>query len=66
MFWCVGVLQASEEFSINLLKNAESDDQKKLALSLQESSERAAGELLNGVGIHQELVVAVAQKALDG
>ena len=34
----------------------------KKAEKLGDAAERASAELLNGVGIHQELVIAVVQK----
>jgi len=62
VFWSISVMQACEEFGSNLLKNAKNEKDKEIVQNLQISADKAAGELLNGVGIHQELVVAVARK----
>ena len=58
------MLQACEEFALNLEQNAVSEQDKATASRLRNGTEHAAAELLNGVGIHQELVVVVARKVL--
>lgn len=61
-FWSIGVLQGCEEFSSNMRSRAKSDEDIEKAKILQDAADRASAELLNGVGIHQELVIAVVQK----
>lgn len=61
-FWSISVLQACEEFSSNMRRRAKSDEDIEKSKTLQDVADRASAELLNGVGIHQELVVAVVQK----
>ncbi|KAL8696263.1 MAG: hypothetical protein Q9201_007747, partial [Fulgogasparrea decipioides] len=65
-FWSISVLQGCEEFSSNMRRKAKSDEDLDKAAKLQDAADRASAELLNGVGIHQELVVAVVQKPLAG
>ncbi|KAL9022346.1 MAG: hypothetical protein Q9185_000461 [Variospora sp. 1 TL-2023] len=60
--WSIGVLQACEEFASNLERKAQSNGDIERAAELRNSAEKAAVEMLNGVGIYSELVVAVAQK----
>ncbi|KAL8989549.1 MAG: hypothetical protein Q9177_001585 [Variospora cf. flavescens] len=60
--WSIGVLQACEEFASNLERKAQSNGDIERAAELRSSAEKAAVEMLNGVGIYSELVVAVAQK----
>ncbi|KAL8651931.1 MAG: hypothetical protein Q9210_002986, partial [Variospora velana] len=60
--WSIGVLQACEEFASNLERKAQSNGDTERAAELRGSAEKAAVEMLNGVGIYSELVVAVAQK----
>lgn len=60
--WSVEVLQACEEFASNLERKAQSNGDIERAAELRSSAEKAAVEMLNGVGIYSELVVAVAQK----
>lgn len=47
-----------------LKRSAESQSESAAGEKLLDATERAAVELLNGVGIHQELVMAVARKPL--
>ena len=61
-FWSVSVLQFCEEFSSNMRRRAQSHEDIAKAEALADDTERASAELLNGVGIHQELVVTVLQK----
>lgn len=63
-FWDITVIQLCEEFSSNLRRQASSEADVDKAVKLQDAAERASVELLNGIGIHQELIVAVAQKPL--
>ena len=63
LLWSIGVLQACEEFASNLERNSHSQEDAERAASLRSAADRAAVEMLNGVGIHSELVEAVAQKA---
>ncbi|KAL8846743.1 MAG: hypothetical protein Q9221_008186 [Calogaya cf. arnoldii] len=60
--WSIGVLQACEEFASNLDRNGQSSENSEQAAKLRSSTDKAAVEMLNGVGIHSELIVAVAQK----
>ncbi|KAL8671558.1 MAG: hypothetical protein Q9168_003943 [Polycauliona sp. 1 TL-2023] len=60
--WSIGVLQACEEFASNLERNGRSPEDAERVAALRSAADKAAGEMLNGVGIHSELVVAVAQK----
>lgn len=60
--WNIGVLQACEEFATNLEGNGQSSEDVERATKLRIAANRAAVEMFNGVGIHSELVVAVAQK----
>ena len=60
-FWSISVLQGCEEFSSNLRRSAKSEEDVEKAAKLLDTADRASTELLNGVGINQELVVAVAQ-----
>ncbi|KAL9013392.1 MAG: hypothetical protein Q9173_001908 [Seirophora scorigena] len=60
--WSIGVLQACEEFASNLERKAQSKADTERAAELRSSAEKAAVEMLTGVAIYSELVVAVAQK----
>ncbi|KAL8800723.1 MAG: hypothetical protein Q9182_004966 [Xanthomendoza sp. 2 TL-2023] len=60
--WSIGVLQACEEFASNLERNGPSGEDVERAAKLRSSADKAAIEMLNGVAIHSELVVTVAQK----
>ncbi|KAL8941880.1 MAG: hypothetical protein Q9216_001990 [Gyalolechia sp. 2 TL-2023] len=60
--WSIGVLQACEEFASNLDRNSRGDEDAERAAGLRNAAESASVEMLNGVGIYSELVVAVAQK----
>lgn len=62
MLWDIGVLQACEEFASNLKRNAKTNEDVERAANLHDSAERASIEMLRGVGIYSELVVAVVQK----
>ncbi|KAL8759410.1 MAG: hypothetical protein Q9199_000779 [Rusavskia elegans] len=62
LLWSIGVLQACEEFASNLERSGQSREDAARAANLRSAADRAAVEMLNGVGIHSELVVAVAQK----
>lgn len=62
-FWSISVLQACEEFSSNMQRRAQSNEDIAKAKALEDITDRASAELLNGVGIHQELVIAVVQKS---
>ena len=61
-FWNISVLQACEEFSSNMRRRVESDEDSEKAKTLQDATDGASAELLNGVGIRHDLVVAVVQK----
>ena len=60
--WSIGVLQACEEFASNLDRSGQTSENSRQAANLRSSADKAAVEMLNGVGIHSELIVAVAQK----
>ncbi|KAL8945212.1 MAG: hypothetical protein Q9211_000262 [Gyalolechia sp. 1 TL-2023] len=62
LLWSIGVLQACEEFASNLERNARHKEDVESAAGLRSAAESASAEMLNGVGIYSELVVAVAQK----
>ena len=57
-FWNVSVFEAFAEMVSNLSRDVEKKDGN--TARLQDVERRAAAELLSGVGIHCELVVAVA------
>lgn len=61
-FWSVSVFETFVEFMSNLSRNAKSGEEIEYVAKLRGVEKRAATELLNGVGIHNELVVAVARK----
>ncbi|KAL8901480.1 MAG: hypothetical protein Q9207_005178 [Kuettlingeria erythrocarpa] len=60
--WTIGALQACEEMASNLERKAPSEENTERAGELRSSVERAGIEMLKGVGVYSELVVAVAQK----
>ncbi|KAL8833984.1 MAG: hypothetical protein Q9170_003986 [Blastenia crenularia] len=62
LIWSIDVLQACEEFGSNLERNARGKEDIERAEDLRSAAEGASAEMLNGVGIYSELVVAVAQK----
>ena len=62
-FWSVSILQACEEFSSNIRRKAKSEEELEKSAKIEAAVHRASVELLNGAGIHQELVVAVVQKS---
>ena len=64
LFWSLSVLQACEEISSNLVRNAKTDDERKRGDALLQAGEAASSELLNGVAIQNEIVTVVAQKPL--
>ena len=64
-FWNVSVFETFVEFISNLARKAEAKEDVEGLARLQEVEKKAAAELLNGVGIHCELVVAVARKEPD-
>ena len=62
-FWSVSILQTCEEFSANMRRKAKSEEDLEKSAKIEAAVHRASVELLNGAGIHQELVVAVIQKS---
>lgn len=61
-FWNTSVFETFVEFVSNLGRNVETEEGIAELARLQEVEKKAAAELLNGVGIHCELVVPVARK----
>ena len=61
-FWNTAVLQGAEELASNLQRRAKTKEETEKAIQLADIIERAAAELLNGIGIYTEIVVAVVQK----
>ena len=59
-FWNVSVFETFVEMVANLARNDKTSNEN--TARLKEVEYKAATELLNGIGIHCELVIAVAQK----
>jgi len=62
--WGINVLQTGEEYALNLKRNAKSQSETDAGDKLLMATEKASIELLNGVGMYQELVMAVGRKPL--
>lgn len=62
-FWNISVFETFVEFVANLGRNVETEEGRAELARLREVEKKAAAELLSGVGIHCELVVAVARKS---
>ena len=62
MFWSLTMLQACEEMSSNLLKNAKSAEEKERAANFQNDATHASSELMSGVGVHTDIVTSVMRK----
>ena len=62
-FWNVSVFETFVEFVSNVSRSAQTDEEITNIERLRQVEKNAVAELLHGVGIHCEIVVAVARKA---